>query len=224
MSKIVNIEESDRPREKALKSGLESLTNAEILAIFIRCGIRGKSAIELAQDILDYYGTLRKLLNTDIYDLMKIKGIKKAKALELLAAIELSKRLSLEEYRKISNVKSAEEVYYLVKSEMENEIQEKFVVIYLNIKLNIIKKEILFIGGSSSSLVDVSLLFKKAIMCGAKKIICVHNHPSGDSNPSDEDIILTDKIRKVGELVKICLLDHIIIGKNNYFSFAREGI
>lgn len=224
MSKIKNIEISQRPREKALLNGIKSLSTKELLAIIIRCGTKDVSAIEIADLLLSNYGSLSNLLNSDIYGLMKIKGIKKAKAIEIMAILELTKRISNESNKNVLSIREAEDVYKIFKMELENEQQEHFVVLFLNVKLVIIKRETLFVGGETSSIIDINLLFKKALICGARKIICIHNHPSGDSTPSNEDIKLTDKIRKVCEIVKIDLLDHIIIGRNNYFSFAKMGI
>lgn len=224
MSKIKNIEISQRPREKALLNGIKSLSTKELLALIIRCGTKDVSAIEIAELLLSSYGSLSNLLNSDIYGLMKIKGIKKAKAIEIMAILELTKRISSESNKNILSIREAEDVYKIFRMELENEQQEHFVVLFLNVKLIIIKKETLFVGGETSSLIDVNLLFKKALICGARKIICIHNHPSGDPTPSSEDIKLTTKIRKICEIVKIDLLDHIIIGRNNYFSFAKMGI
>lgn len=224
MSKIKDIDLFNRPREKALVNGIETLKDVELLALIIRCGTKGVSSLEIGENIIKEYSTLSNLLNCDTYSLMKVKGIKKAKALEIVAIMELAKRVSNEKNQKVSSIKGALDVYNLYKTELENSLQEQFIVIFLNIKLNIIKKETLFIGGESSSIIDTNLIFRKAMMCGARKIICLHNHPSGDSYPSNEDISLTNKIRKIGEIVKIELLDHIIIGKNKYFSFKESQI
>lgn len=224
MSNIKDLDIYNRPREKALKLGIEKLTNEELLAILVRCGIKGVSAIDLSRDILITYGSLHNLFNSDIYNLMKIKGIKKAKALELMAVIELSKRVNKEQHVNMLQIQDANTAYALVRCDLENSTQEMFMTIFLNMKLHVIKKEILFVGGEASSLVDVNLLFKKAIACGARKIICVHNHPSGDITPSKEDIAITSKIRNFSKIVQIPLLDHIIIGKNNYFSFNDNQI
>lgn len=222
MSKIANIDICNRPREKALVSGIHTLNNQELLALIIRCGTKGISALEIGENILKKYGTLNALFNCDIYSLMEIKGIKKAKALELIAILELAKRASDEKKVQTTYIKNALDIYNLYKIPLENCSQENFVVIFLNIKLKIIKKETLFVGGEVSSIVDVNLIFKKALTCGARKIICLHNHPSGDIYPSREDIELTNTIKKVGEIVKIELLDHIIIGKDNFFSFKQS--
>ena len=141
-----------------------------------------------------------------------------------MAVIELAKRAGYEKASKIITIRDADSVYSYLKVELENEIQEHFVVLFLNVKLKLIKKENLFLGGESSSLVDINFIFKKAIACGAKKIICIHNHPSGDPTPSKEDVALTNKIREISKIVQIDLLDHIIIGKDDYFSFAKIGL
>ena len=224
MSKIADLELLQRPREKALLNGIHSLSNIELLAIIIRCGTRQCSALELAQVVLNEYGTLNNLIATDMYELMKIKGIKKAKALELSAIIELIKRVSREDKNHLLPINNSQLAYELVKDELKDDRQEKFMIIFLNIKLNVIKKEILFVGGEHSSLIDVNLIFKKALACGAKKIICLHNHPSGNPIPSNEDIAITSKIRNIGELINIELLDHIIVGYGDYFSFSHHKI
>ena len=224
MSKIADLELLQRPREKALLNGIHSLSNIELRAIIIRCGTRQCSALELAQVVLNEYGTLNNLIATDMYELMKIKGIKKAKALELSAIIELIKRVSREDKNHLLPINNSQLAYELAKDELKDDRQEKFMIIFLNIKLNVIKKEILFVGGEHSSLIDVNLIFKKALACGAKKIICLHNHPSGNPIPSNEDIAITSKIRNIGELINIELLDHIIVGDGDYFSFSHHKI
>ena len=223
MSKIFDLEVYMRPREKALMEGISSLSDRELLAIVIRCGIKGLSALELADKIINEFGSLNSLLKTDIYTLMKIRGIKKAKALQLGAVIELMKRVSKQSEKYTLPIRNAHDAYLLVKDELESEVQEKFMVMYLNIKLNMIKKEVIFIGGMNQSIVDIKLLLKKAIIYGAKKILCIHNHPSGDSSPSQEDIKLTFKIKQSAEYFNIQLVDHLIIGKNEYFSFSEDS-
>lgn len=224
MSKIADIKKHNRPREKVLMHGFSSLNDEELLAIIIRCGTKEKSAIEIGEVILNHYGSIFNLLNCDMYDLMRIKGIKKAKAIEIMASIELAKRAKREKNLEVAYIKSAKDAYEYVKSELESGKQEQFIVVFLNIKLKIIKKETMFIGGEDSSLVDINLMIKKALACGARKIICFHNHPSGEVFPSKEDVNLTNKIRSICDFVKIELIDHLIIGKDNYFSFKEANI
>lgn len=223
MSKISNIEVYNRPREKVLVKGIKNLSNKELLALIIRCGIKGVSSLDMSEMILNKYGSLSNLLNADIYSLMEIKGIKNAKAIELMAVIELAKRVGYEKASKIITIRDADSVYSYLKVELENEIQEHFVVLFLNVKLKLIKKENLFLGGESSSLVDINFIFKKAIACGAKKIICIHNHPSGDPTPSQQDIQLTHRLYEAGELLGIKLLDHLIIGDDQFISLKEKG-
>lgn len=221
MSLIRNINPSDRPREKLIREGVESLSNEELLALLIGSGTKNNSALDISKELLERYGGLNNLLNCDIYSLMKIKGIKKAKANLLIAILEISKRASKEKINFIQTFTSAKDIYDLTRNDLEFESQEKFIVIYLNVKLQIIKKETLFKGGETKAFIDINMIFKHAILCGAKNIICVHNHPSGDSTPSEEDIKITNDIRSLSKIVKIPLLDHIIIGKKEYFSFSQ---
>ena len=155
---------------------------------------------------------------------MKVKGIKNAKALNILAIMEIAKRANEEKISYSKSFNCAQDIYELVKYDLENEIQECFLVVYLNIKLQLIKKEILFKGGMNTSFIDINLMFKNAIKYGAKNIICIHNHPSGDPMPSNEDVCITSKIREYSKIVKIDLLDHIIVGKKAFFSFKEMNL
>lgn len=224
MSKIKDIDLSNRPREKMIREGANSLTNEELLAIIIGSGTKDNSIFDISRRLLDKYKTLSNLLTCDIYSLMKVKGIKKAKAVLIVAIMEILKRAAKERIDFVKPINNANDVYLTLKEELENEKQEEFVVLYLNIKLQIMKKEILFKGGSNSSLIDTNLIFKNALACGCKNIVCVHNHPSGDPTPSKEDIMLTNNIRNISKVVKVNLLDHIIIGKNSFFSFAQSNL
>jgi DNA repair protein RadC len=224
MSMIKDIDISNRPREKMIREGIERLTDEELIAIIIGSGTKGNSALDIARDLISKYGGLNGLLNCNIYSLMEIKGIKKARSITLIAILEIAKRANKERIKFVESLKNADDVYNLVKEDLENEKQENFLVIYLNIKLHIIKKEILFKGGDTSAYIDVNMMFKNAILCGAKNIICVHNHPSGDSSPSKEDMNITENIRSLSKITKINLLDHIIVGKNEYFSFKEMGM
>ena len=161
MSKIKDITPCLRPREKALNCGISSLSDRELLALFIRSGTREASALDIADIILKQYGSLSQICYLDIYELMKIKGIKKAKAIEICAIVELIKRMGVEDGRKVVSIKDASDVYRIFKVELENESQERFMVIFLNVKLSIIKKELLFLGGESTAFIDINLLLCK---------------------------------------------------------------
>ena len=221
MTLIKEIDIENRPREKAIKNGINALTNHELLAIILRSGSKDKSAIDIAKELLNDFKSLNELLNCNIHNLMKYKGIKKAKAIEILASIELAKRASREKRENKKSIRGAIDVYEMLKDELMDEKQEKFIVLYLNIKLKIIKQETLFIGGECCSLIDTNLIFKHALEYGSRNIICIHNHPSGDPSPSQEDVSLTKKIREIANIVNIKFLDHIIISKDDYFSFAK---
>ena len=215
---------NDRPREKALNNGVQSLSNEELLAVILKCGTRGVSVLELANDIFKRYYSFNNIMNCSYDELMKIKGISKAKAIELLAIMEIAKRIQKNKINSIKVINSPDDIYDNFSVLLKEEKQENFMVIFLNIKSHIIKYETLFVGGVNCSIIDVNFILKKAINYGACKIICLHNHPSGDPTPSNQDIIITKKIDLNADMLDIKLMDHIIIGKNSYVSLKREKL
>lgn len=217
------IPKTERPREKALINGIDSLSNEELLALILRCGTKNKNVIDLAFSIMKKYYTFNNLLNCTYEELITIEGIKQAKAIEILAIMEISKRIQRNKIGELKRINKPEDIYNYFSLLINEEKQEVFMVIFLNIKSNIIKYEKLFVGGINFSIIDVNLIFKKALNYGASKIICLHNHPSGDSSPSNQDILITKKIMKVGEIVNVPLIDHIIIGKGNFVSLKKES-
>ena len=221
---IKDIPIEERPREKAKKLGIEYLSNEELLALVFRCGSKKLNVIDLAKSIMIEYKNFNNLINCTYEDLIKINGIKEAKALEILAIMEIAKRVQKSKINNLKSIKKPSDIYKEFSILLKEEKQEVFMVIFLNIKSHIIKYEKLFIGGVSSSIVDTHLIFKKAIGYGASKIICLHNHPSGDPTPSNQDILVSKKIDKLGELLEIKVVDHIVIGKNTYFSFKEMEI
>lgn len=223
-SQFKNIPLNERPREKAINSGVQTLSNEELLAIILKCGTKGISVLELAKDILKKYYTFNNILNCNYEELMEIKGINKAKAIELLAIMEIAKRIQKNKINALKSISSPEDIYNNFSVLLKEEKQENFMVIFLNIKSHIIKYETLFVGGVSSSIIDVNFILRKAINCGASKIICLHNHPSGDPTPSSQDIMVTKKIYLHADMLDIKLMDHIIIGKNSYVSLKKEGL
>ena len=218
--KVIPLKE--RPREKAINQGIESLSNEELLALILRCGTRNKSVLELSNFILNKYVNFNNLINCSYEELITIEGIKEAKAIEILAIMEIAKRIQKNKINEIKKISNPEDIYNYFSIFLEEEKQEVFMVIFLNIKSHIIKYEKLFIGGVSSSIIDINLIFKKAIGYGASKIVCLHNHPSGDPTPSNQDVLLTKKIIKMGDMLDVKLLDHIIIGKKSYISLKKE--
>ncbi len=215
----MNIEEM--PREKAIKNGIETLSDSELLALVLKTGTKKMNVFELSNYILSKYNNFNDLINCNYKDLIEINGIKKAKAIELLAIMEIAKRVQISKINNIKVINNADDIYNNFSLLLKEEKQEVFMVIFLNIKSHIIKYEKLFVGGISNSVVDVNLILKKALIYGASKIICLHNHPSGDPTPSVQDILITKKIIKMCEVVDIKMLDHIIIGKEDYISLKK---
>lgn len=212
----------ERPREKLIRNGASSLTNVELLAILLRTGNNKKSVIELSKDVLFKLEELNELKEITYNELRKIPGIKIAKASTILAAIELGKRLEkLETTNKI--IESSIEVYEMFKY-LKHKKQETFYCIYLNTKLAVIKQELIYKGTIDQMVIHPREIFKNAIKNSASYIILIHNHPSGDSNPSTADIQTTKMLKDVSEVVGIEILDHIIIGNNEYYSFEEKRV
>ena len=215
---------SEKPREKALHYGIETLSNVELLALIIRCGTKEESAIALAGRILVECGGFHRLPELNLNDLKQIKGIKNAKALEILGSIELAKRFGNYEEPIQATIKTSEDVFHLLKSKLIFEKQEKFYVLFLDTKHRVIKEKVMFVGTLDSSIVHPREIFKEAVACSSAAMICAHNHPSGVSSPSPEDIELTKNLSELSEMMNIPLLDHVIIGKSGFFSMKAHHL
>ena len=213
---IKDIPFDSRPREKAIKNGVKSLTDSELLAIIIKTGYKNTSAIELSNLILNEANNLYHLSDLSIEVLSKYKGISKVKATTILAAIELGRRANNKS--ELTKIKNAQEIFIKYQNLFKNCYQENLLVIFLNNQNHIIKDEILFKGSINQSLFHPREIIKKAIDYLAVKIILVHNHPSGNELPSGMDDEFTLRMIKCGNLVGISVIDHIIIG-NNYYSY-----
>ncbi len=217
--------EDDRPREKLLLKGAHSLSNAELIAILLNTGHKNKSALDLAKELLsNSKNNLNEFSKISYHELCKIKGIGSAKALTIIALIEFSKRKNNEEGIKKTKVRASKEIYYLLKEKFENLQHEEFYVIYLSRANEIISLNQLSKGGVAGTVVDTRLIFKHGVSCLASGLILAHNHPSGNLTPSEEDLKLTKKIKEVGQLMDIQVLDHLIFGQESYLSFADEGL
>ena len=212
---IRDIPISERPRERAIREGVEVLSNIELLSIIIRTGTKNKSVYDLSREILN----LGDISNLSFNKLLSIKGIGKTKAIEIISLIEFSKRMNNKSKRNIIKIKSSEDIYNNYKDLFNNSNQEMFYCIYLNNKNIVIDKKLLFIGTINKSIVHPREIFKYAYYYSASSIICIHNHPSGDITPSIEDKRLTDALISIGKIQNIPVIDHIIIGNNNYYSF-----
>jgi len=221
---ITNWNEEDRPREKLLLKGKSVLRNAELLAILIGSGTPKVSAVELCTEIMNFVNNdLSQLGKLSVKDLMKFKGIGQAKAITIVASMELGRRRQAENLPNIIKIKSSKDIYQLLLADLSDLISEEFWVIYLNNSNKIIGKEKLSAGGITGTVVDVRLLFKSAIDRLATSIILAHNHPSGTLRPSQADIRLTNKVKEAGKILDVQLLDHLIIADTGYYSFADEG-
>ncbi len=220
----------ERPREMLIKYGAESLPLSKLLAIILRTGKEGISAEELAKRLLNKFGTLRKLDSAPISEICKIDGVGFAKAVQIKAALELGKRLFKEKAEKKKRIKKVEDVIGYVAEYygpyLRDANKEFFHVILLDIKNKPIHNVELSKGSINASIVDPKEIIKEATLRSASSIILVHNHPSGEAEPSPEDIKVTNSIIDACSLVGIKVLDHIIIGKNqdDYYSFAKEGL
>lgn len=224
MFMIKEIPKSERPRERFLKYSPEAIQTHELIAIILRTGSKQESVLELSKRVLYQYSNLKELSNAEISDLLKIKGIGNSKAVELMAAFELGRRASNEFFKNNIKLVSPESIFLYLKDQLEMKTQEHFIALYLNTKAELIKKETLFVGSLNTSLVHPREIFKHAVLSSAASIVIVHNHPSGDPTPSTNDIDVTRMIDKNSVMMDIKLVDHIIIGRNKYFSFKEKGI
>lgn len=223
MTIFKNIPNSDKPRERFLKVGVKNLTNEELLQIVIKTGTKNYSVKELSWEILSKVKNIKNLKNISIKELTEIKGIGLVKAIEIKSIVELGRRINeditLDNIIECTNPKNIIKYFnYLFRGKK----QEEFYVIYLDNKKKYLSHKKLFIGSINYSIVHPRDVFREAYINSASYIICIHNHPSGDANPSKEDIEITKKIKDISILHSIPLIDHIIIGKDNYYSFYED--
>lgn len=219
---IKDIPDYEKPRERLVNYGQESLSNEELIAIILRSGTKNYSSKYLANLILKEYKDISELKDASINKLCNIKGIGKTKAIELLAAIELGKRVFYFKNKKDIIFNSTEKIYNFFKYEFILEKQERFYVIFLDAKCKLISYKNLFTGSVNISNVHPREIFKEAFNASASSIICIHNHPSGDVTPSNSDIEITKSLMKIGKIMGIEVLDHIIIGNDKYYSFYEK--
>jgi DNA repair protein RadC len=222
---ITSWAEADKPREKLMLKGRTALSDAELIAILIGSGTREISAVDLAKIILSKtQNNLNELGKISIADLMKIKGIGEAKAISIVAALELGRRRKEEEVIKKTKITSSRDVYDYFKPMLSDLMHEEFWVLLLNRSNIIMKAERVSHGGVSGTVADAKIIFNKALEKLASSVILCHNHPSGNLNPSEADIQLTKKLKEAGKFLETPVLDHIIFTDNGYFSFADEGL
>lgn len=224
MLMIKDIPSMERPRERALNNGVASLSNSELLAIILRTGTKNKSVKDLSLEIINLVDDIHDFRNLTINKLLTIKGIGHVKAVELISVIELCKRIYADKNNLYIKITSVKDVYNNYRNLFLNAKQELFYCLYLDNKNVVIERKLLFMGTINRSVVHPREIFKNAYLTSASGIICLHNHPSGDVNPSIEDKRLTKALVDIGRIQNIPILDHVIIGEDNYFSFMENDL
>ncbi|QQK78376.1 DNA repair protein RadC [Salicibibacter cibarius] len=212
------------PRERLVQEGADHLSNQELLAILLRTGTTSETVLQLAHRLLSAFDGIMMLKEASLEELQAIKGIGQVKAIELLAALELGKRIHTTHQGERYSIKTPEDVTDYVMEEMRFLTQEHFVAIYLNTKNQVLHKKTLFIGSLNASIVHPREVFKEALRRSAASIVCLHNHPSGDPSPSKEDREVTKRLVECGKVLGVEVLDHIIIGDRRYTSLREHGI
>jgi DNA repair protein RadC len=215
--------EEDRPREKLLGRGVEALTDAELLAILLRTGNAGASALDHARLLLSQFGGIKGIDSAPAKELCAIKGIGPAKSAQLKAGLEIGRRLGREKWEAGQALRSSEDVFRHF-AELEKEKREIFYVVLLNNKNRKIREVKISEGSLTASLVHPREVYNPVIRESAAAVIFVHNHPSGDPAPSPEDIEITRRLKQVGEVMGVRVLDHVVIGRDRYYSFSDRGM
>lgn len=221
--KIKDIPLNERPRERLKEVGQSNLTNIELLSIILKSGTKEKNVKDLSIDLLKKYNLL-ELKDISINDLISIKGIGEAKAIELIASIELGKRIFLKETKKLVKLDDPVKIWESSKYIFNGKKQEYFYTYYFNTKQELIEKKLLFIGTINQSTTHIREVFKEAYKVSASYIICLHNHPSNDVTPSKADKEFTQALFEIGKIQGIPVLDHIIVGDNKYYSFYENSL
>lgn len=222
---ITNWSDEDKPREKLMLKGKSVLSDAELIAILIGSGNRNESAVDLSKRILGSIdNNLNALGKLTIQQLMKFKGIGEAKAISIIAAMELGRRRRTEDVVDLTKITSSQTIFQIMQPIIGELPHEEFWIIYLNNSNKVISKSQLSKGGITGTLVDTRLVFKVALEMGATSLILCHNHPSGTIMPSDADKLITKKLKLAGDSLDVKVLDHLIITETKYYSFVDEGI
>lgn len=222
---ITNWSEDDKPREKLMLKGKSALSDAELIAILIGSGSRNESAVDLSKRILaSVDNNLNALGKLTIQQLMNFKGIGEAKAISIMAAMELGRRRRAEEAIELKKITSSKTIFELMQPIIGELPHEEFWVLYLNNGNKVLSKSQQGKGGITGTIIDVRLVFKAALELGATALVLCHNHPSGNLKPSEADKQITKKLKEAGKHLDIQVLDHVIVGENGYYSFADEEI
>jgi len=220
--KIKDLPEQNRPRERFLKYGPETLSDSELFAIFLRTGTINENVVDMSNRLIAEYG-LDKLFDCSLKELQKIKGIGPSKAMQILAMAELGKRYK-DSQRPVKKINCAEDVFNLFHERLKDKKEEHFYILMLNTQNNVVGEERISIGILDASIVHPREVFKPAIRNSASKIILVHNHPSGDPTPSEDDLEITRRLMKAGEELGIKVIDGIIIGREKWESWKEKTL
>lgn len=220
---LKKIPDEEKPRERLLKYGKENISTDELIEIVLKSGTKKCGLKEISHNILSSVNNINELKNMEINGLTNIDGMSRIKAIELTAAIELGRRVYEDNnYKDLVYLTNPQSIINYFHNLFKDKKQEYFYVVYLDNQKKYIDKKLLFKGTVNFSLVHPREIFKEAYMLSASYIICIHNHPSGDASPSSNDIEVTKKIKEIGNIHGIILIDHIIIGNNNYYSFFED--
>ncbi|PJG83715.1 RadC family protein [Caviibacterium pharyngocola] len=211
------------PREKLLRFGASALTDEELLAIFLRTGIKGCPVMQLSHEVLTHFGSLRGLIRAEQQAFCAVKGLGITQFIQLQACTEMTKRYLSQTLEIADEFTDPQAVRMYLQTELENKEREVFVVLFLDNRHRLIKKEEMFLGTINSAAVYPREIIKTALCYNAAAVILAHNHPSGEAQPSQSDKLITDKIKQAAEIVEVRVLDHFIIGKGCYFSFCENG-
>jgi len=220
---VREIPERDRPRERLQQQGVEALSNSELLAILLRTGTRGCSAVDLADRILKQFGGIGKLIDADLQELINLPGMGLAKATQVQAAIELGRRVARHHRETSPRFLQPQDTADYLMDRLRFLPKEHFVVLHLDSKNRLIGEEIASVGSLDTAIVHPREIFKTAVKRSAASIICAHNHPSGDPTPSFEDIEVTRRLVEAGRILGVEVLDHVVIGENCYVSIKEKG-
>lgn len=220
---IADLPQHERPREKLLNAGPSALTDAELLAIFLRTGTRGRSAIDLARTLLNEFGDIPKLLGATLQDFSKIPGLGAAKYVQFQAAVELIQRHITTKMQFDTTIVDVEHAQNYLALKLANKLSETFAALFLDSRNHVITYQELFHGTINHATIHLREIVRQAIKHNASALIVAHNHPSGIAIPSDADIKITQSIKKILELIDVRVLDHIIIGKGEAYSFSEHG-
>jgi len=221
---IVAWPENERPRERLLRQGAQSLTDAELMAILLRVGMKGTNAVELARQILRKFGSLRAVAGIPLSALLEVKGLKAAKAAQLAAAIEVARRISLPDTRERVSLKNTSKVAEYLRSRLKELSEEHFRALFLNRRGTLLEDALLAVGSVDQTRPPIRLIVARALQANASAVIIAHNHPSGAADASESDRLFTEDLYAALKPIGLKLLDHIVIGESSVFSFADSGM